>query len=361
VELAVLDNGQGISGEDLPHVFERFEQGRTIKAATNSTGIGLNLCKDYTLMHRGVIVVQSTVGVGTRFTVKLPSKQKAQKIMYQSHEQVKNIDSWDKGELQLQQTEPDGSKATVLIVEDNHDLRKYIIQLLQKNYSVLYAENGKQGLDILKNKTIDLVISDVMMPQMDGFEFCQIIKSQIETSHIPVILLTALSSSENTTTGLDRGADAYLSKPFDENILISRINNLLDQRKRLQKNYAQKFIGKKSIDVGNLDNYFLNKINSTIEKNITNESFTVDFLAGEMGLSRSQLHRKLKQISNRSSSEYITMVRIKKATELLASQSYNIDEVAFKVGFNSHSYFSKCFKKIHGKTPKEFLKSLKER
>jgi DNA-binding response OmpR family regulator len=246
----------------------------------------------------------------------------------------------------------------ILIVEDNEDLRKYMILFLQEYYSVLYAENGKQGLEILETHNVQLVISDVMMPIMDGFEFCQKVKSQIETSHIPVILLTALSSAENTSTGLEKGADAYISKPFDENMLLSRIRNLLLQRKRIQESYIQKFISTKTIDIGSLDNYFLNKLNTVIEKNVENEHFSVDSLAVEMGFSRSQLHRKLKQISNYSTSEYITMVKIKKATTLLTSKKYNIDEVAFKSGFNSHSYFNKCFKKIHNKSPKEFLKQL---
>ncbi|MBX2876823.1 MAG: response regulator, partial [Saprospiraceae bacterium] len=255
------------------------------------------------------------------------------------------------------------SKATnksisILVVEDNEDLRNYITSFLQGYYSVLYAENGVQGLEILNTRNVHLIISDVMMAGMDGFEFCQRIKSQIETSHIPVILLTALSSAANTATGLEKGADAYISKPFDESVLLAQINNLLQQRKRLQENYTQKFLVKQPMDIGSLDNYFLNKVNAIIENNIENESFTVDYLAKEIGFSRSQLHRKLKQISNHSASEYITMVKIRKATVLLSSKKYNIDEVAFKAGFNSHSYFTKCFKKVHHQTPKEFLKSL---
>lgn len=358
VEIAVIDSGHGINSEDLPYIFERFEQGKSQNNKVNSTGIGLNLCKDFTLIHRGTIVVQSSPGKGTRFSIQLPTKQKAQKILFQSHEVVKNVELWQSTEKnQPKLIESDGT-TTILVVEDNNELREYIIGLLNDFYKVFFAEDGRQGLEMLQTKNIDLVISDVMMPKMDGFEFCQTIKSQIETSHIPVILLTALSSAENTSTGLEKGADAYISKPFDEQVLLSQIANLLNQRKRLQENYAQRFVSKQTIDLGSLDNYFLNKINSIIEENITNENFTVDLLASEMSLSRSQLHRKLKQVSNHSASEYITMVKIKKATALLATKSYNVDEVAFKVGFNSHSYFSKCFKKIHGQTPKEYIKGV---
>jgi len=357
VEIIVQDTGQGIDSQDMPNIFNRFEQSKR-KKVKNSTGIGLNLCKDFILMHRGVIIVQSTPGKGTRFTIQLPTKQKAQKIMYESHEKVKNIDSWDNSALDESGMDEFDESVEILIVEDNADLRSYIVSFLKDYYSVFFAENGKLGLEVIKKHNIKLVVSDVMMAEMDGFEFCQTIKSQIETSHIPVIMLTALSSVDNKSMGLDKGADAYIMKPFDEKILLSQIRNLLQQRKRLQESYSQRFIVKQPIDVGSLDNYFLNKVNAIINKNIQNKEFSVDFLASEMGFSRSQLHRKLKQITNHYTSEYITMVRIKKAIELLSTKNYNIDEVAFLVGFNSSSYFSKCFRKIHGLSPKEFVKSL---
>ncbi len=358
VEIHVIDSGGGIDSEDLPHIFNRFEQGKHEKARENSTGIGLTLCKDYTLLHGGVIVVQSTPGEGSCFSVRLPIRQKAQKIFYETNTEITTVPSWEiteKNDVQSRLTDKD---TKILVVEDNADLRRYITKFLQDFYCVLFADDGHQGLEILKRENVQLVISDVMMPVMDGFQFCQKIKSQIETSHIPVILLTALSSAENQTVGLEKGADAYISKPFDENVLLSRIENLLQQRKRLQESYTKMFFTGQPIDIGSLDNYFLNRINAIIEKNIEDESFSVTRLAVEMGLSRSQLHRKLKQISNRSTSEYITMIKVKKATTLLASKQYNIDEVAFKSGFNSHSYFTKCFKKIHHKSPSEFLKEL---
>lgn len=358
VEIMITDNGRGIDSDDLPNIFNRFEQGKREQLGENSTGIGLTLCKDYTLLHRGAIIVQSTPGEGSCFSVRLPSKQKAQKILYKSHQKVEKINSWEFVEKEPSTLKSSNKGINILVVEDNEDLRKYITSFLQEYYSILVADNGAQGLDILKTRNVQLVISDVMMSTMDGFEFCQKIKSQIETSHIPVILLTALSSAANTAVGLEKGADAYISKPFEESVLLAQINNLLLQRKRLQENYTQKFLVQQPMDIGSLDNYFLNRVNAIIENNIENESFTVDFLAREIGFSRSQLHRKLKQISDHSASEYITMVKIRKATALLSSKKYNIDEVAFKAGFNSHSYFTKCFKKVHQQTPKEFLKSL---
>ncbi|GAB5552943.1 MAG: two-component regulator propeller domain-containing protein [Saprospiraceae bacterium] len=358
VEIQVTDNGKGIDSDDLQNIFNRFEQGKEGKVNKNSTGIGLTLCKDYTLLHRGVIIVQSTPGEGTRFSLRIPTKQKAQKILFTGHQKVNNINSWESTEVVDIHSQVPNQGVKILIVEDNEELRKYLKKFIEKFYAVVFAENGMRGLEILKMQKVDLVISDIMMPELDGFEFCQRIKSNIETSHIPVILLTALSSVENSTVGLEKGADAYISKPFDETFLLSQIKNLLQQRKRLQESYVQKFLAKQPIDIGNLDNYFLTKINAIIEDNIENEGFSVDYLAKEIGLSRSQLHRKLKQISNHSTSEYITIAKIRKATTLLSSGKYNIDEVAYKAGFNSHSYFTKCFKKIHQQTPKEFVKSL---
>lgn len=358
VAIQVIDNGMGIDSDDLPKIFERFEQGKKNKTTNYSTGIGLNLCKEYSLMHRGVIVVQSTPGEGTSFSVQLPTKQKAQKILYQNKTKVKNINSWQTQEELSIKTKSFDADINLLVVEDNNDLRKYITSFLKDYYTILSAENGKQALDILKTQNIHLVVSDVMMPVMDGFEFCNILKSQIETSHIPIILLTALSSAENTITGLSNGADAYIAKPFDENLLLSQIDNLLEQRKRLRKTFVPKFISNQPVEMGSLDNYFLNKVNVIIEQNIENENFSVEKLAAELGFSRSQLHRKLKQISNYSSSEYIMIVRMKKATNMLATKQFTIDEVAFKTGFNSHSYFTRCFKKFMNKTPKEFIKEL---
>ncbi|WP_372648118.1 two-component regulator propeller domain-containing protein [Draconibacterium sp.] len=358
VDIQVIDSGIGIESDDLPKVFERFEQGKKNKTNEYSSGIGLNLCKEYTLMHRGAIIVQSTPGEGTSFSVQLPAKQKAQKIMYQNQTLAKNISSWQPQEKAIVKEKVVNEDINLLVIEDNVDLRKFLISFLKDYYTILWAENGKQALDILKTQNIHLVISDVMMPVMDGFEFCNILKSQIETSHIPIILLTALSSEENTITGLSNGADAYIAKPFDENLLLSQIDNLLEQRKRLRKNFVPKFISNQPVEMGSLDNYFLNKVNLIIEQNIEDENFSVEKLATELGFSRSQLHRKLKQISNYSSSEYIMIVRMKKAATLLASKQFTIEEVAYKTGFNSHSYFSKCFKKLLNKTPKEYIKDL---
>ncbi|WP_282035733.1 hybrid sensor histidine kinase/response regulator transcription factor [Saccharicrinis aurantiacus] len=359
VQISITDSGKGIDSEDMSKIFDRYQQGKKSNTK-NSTGIGLSLCKEYTLMHNGQIIVQSTPGKGSKFTIVLPMKQKAQKVYYNSHNVIDNLKSWTPKAEDITTSTPTATnkKINILIVEDNNELRAYISELLETYYTIETATDGSEGLAVLNSKEIDIVISDVMMPIMDGFELCKTIKSQIETSHIPVILLTALSSNENTSLGLEHGADAYLSKPFDEKLLFSQVKNLLLQRIRLQKSYVKNFIAHKPIEVGEVDNYFLKKVNTIIEENITNEQFSVELLAEKIGISRSQLHRKMKQMTNMTNSDYIMMVRIRKASELLSKREHTIDEVAFMTGFNSHSYFSKCFKKIHSITPKEFVQNL---
>ncbi len=360
IEITIEDSGQGIDREDLMKIFNRFEQGkqRIKKEASTSkgSGIGLSLCKEYTLLHQGEIMAQSTVGKGSKFTILLPAKQKAHKILFESHQEVKNF---KKSELSppiklKHENEPD-KIIHILVVEDNSDFRSFICSFLSKYYRVEYASNGKEALSILKNNTIDLVISDIMMPKMDGFEFCNILKTQIETSHIPIILLTALSSSENLIAGLDKGADAYLTKPFDENILLTQIENIILQRRRIHENFKRQFASKKTIEVGSLDNFFLNQVRSAIENNISDENFGMEKLADELMISRSQLHRKIKSLSGVTTTEFVNLVRIKKAVELIEQQNCTFNEVAFRVGFSSQSYFTKCFKKVYDITPKDYF------
>jgi YesN/AraC family two-component response regulator len=240
-------------------------------------------------------------------------------------------------------------------VEDNNDFRTFICKFLNQYYHIEYATNGKEALDLLRKRAIDLVVSDVMMPKMDGFEFCSIVKAQVETSHIPVILLTALSSSENLIVGLDRGADAYLTKPFDEDVLLKQIENILEQRRRIHKNFSEQFVSQKTVEVSGLDNFFLNRVRAVVEKNISSETFGMEILAKELMISRSQLHRKIKSLSGVTTSDFVNLVRIKKAVELINKENYLFNEVAYHVGFSSQSYFNKCFKKVYNATPKEYF------
>ncbi len=352
-EISVRDSGQGIDSEDLLQVFNRFGQGKS-KIKTG-TGIGLSLVKEYTLLHQGEVIAQSSPGKGTRINICLPRKQTAQRLLSETVQEVK------KPALSNTVIEPKIVDANILkgakimVVEDNSDLRLYITEVLKPYYQIVTAPNGVEALKLLKSFPVNLIVSDVMMPEMDGIELCSILKSQLETSHIPVILLTALSSTENRVTGLQQGADAYISKPFEDVLLITMVNNLLTQRKLLKENYKDSLIEGQATDIGSLDNYFLDNITKKIHANLDDELFSVEDLANELGIHRSQLHRKLKQLTNFSTSEYIRVIRLKNASELLKSDEYTIDEIASMSGFNSHSYFTKCFKKFYGVSPKQYM------
>lgn len=358
ITIAVEDNGSGIDSEDLLKIFTRFEQGKqSNKKATKTAGggIGLSMCKDYTLLHHGKIIAQSTSGNGSCFTIVLPTKQKAQKILFESHEEVKNLNTGEPLTVSSRTKDTSKEKKHILVVEDNKDFSQFIIRYLSQFYTVESALNGQAGLELLKKHNFDLVISDVMMPEMDGFEFCSIVKTQMETSHIPVILLTALSSSENLIAGLDKGADAYITKPFDEEVLQKQIDNILEQRLRLQENFSKQFLGQNTIDAGSLDNFFLKRVREIIERHLSDEEFSTELLAEELHISRSKLHRKIKTLSGVTTSEFVNLVRLKKAIQLIKEKDYRFNEVAYEVGFSSHSYFNRCFKKVYGVTPKEYF------
>lgn len=355
VEIAVEDSGSGIDSEDLLHIFNRFEQGKQVlngRDRINGSGLGLSICKDYTLLHNGVIKAQSKAGKGSCFTIQLPKKQKAQAILFKSHQEIKNVN-----EIIPKPVVQDKLSQTyqILVVEDNQELRRLIVNFLSKFYKVDFANDGIEALNKLKNKSIDLVVSDVMMPQMDGFEFCGLVKTQVETSHIPVILLTALSTNNNLIAGLERGADAYLTKPFDEMVLYKQIENILEQRRRIRENFNTSFVSQKTLEVGSLDNFFLKRVRTVVEKNLLNENFDMEHLAEELMISRSQLHRKIKSISGTTTSEFVNLVRIKKAVELIENGNYLFNEVAYQVGFSNQSYFNKCFKKVYNVTPREYF------
>lgn len=354
--IQITDTGLGIDQNDINAIFNRFVQGKNL--VKDSSGIGLSVCRDYVLLHYGKISLQSTPQKGSEFNVILPIRQMAETSGSEAEMGTATKDekiSSLKPKITL--PKPQFEK-TVLLVEDNNDLRDYLNTVLEKFFTVKTASNGKDGLNLLTQMQIDLVISDVMMPEMDGFELCQNIKSSVSISHIPVILLTALSSTDNRVTGINTGADAYITKPFEETELISQVNNLLQQRALLRKHYANSLFvpNDESTD---LDNYFLSKINRIIDENLNNEDLNVDNFIKEIGISRSQLHRKLKSLTNYSTTEYIRNYRLEKALELMKSGEYTINEISFMVGFNTHTYFSRCFKKHFNKTPKEALMGIR--
>ncbi|TKG88753.1 hybrid sensor histidine kinase/response regulator [Puteibacter caeruleilacunae] len=348
ISILITDTGKGINKLNLPTIFNRFEQGEN---AASGTGIGLELCKEYTLLHNGNITAASTLQKGSCFSLQLPVRQEN----YSSNQSEiiipdDNIDLVNSQGL----TKETKADTTILIVEDNPDLQAFIIDILSSNYQTLKASNGHEALKIVSCQSINLVLSDVMMPEMDGMELCNKIKSNVVTSHIPVILLTALTNTKNQLQGFTYGADAYLTKPFDPQILLARIENILLQRQRLQEYFSQGDQSYKLSLLGNVDNQFISKVQRLIREHLTDEQFSIEDLAYEVGLSQSQLLRKLKSLAGQSTSEFIRIVKLNIATDLLINTDLNIKEIAFKSGFTSHAYFTKSFKDHFKISPKQY-------
>ncbi|HMK17349.1 MAG TPA: ATP-binding protein [Chitinophagaceae bacterium] len=357
IRLEIADSGPGISKKDLIKIFDRFYQVEGTE--DKGTGIGLALVKELVDLYGGQISVSSEPGKGTRFKVSLPVGKNAFKeneIVYGEWRDNgihinNNHDEYGEKDLELPSV-PNSQLPLVLIVEDNYDLRHFIHESIEKNYQVIESANGKDGYEKAIAEIPDLIISDVMMPVMDGFKMTEKLKNNERTSHVPVILLTAKAGQQHKVEGLETGADDYLTKPFDEKELLIRIQNLIQQRKLLRKKFAGEIILKPSeIAVNSADENFLTNVMQTIEKNMGEEDFGVEELARAVTMSRSQLHRKLIALTNQAPSEVLRNTRLLRAKELLEKKSATPSEVAFKVGFNSHTYFSKCFKEEFGISP----------
>ncbi len=269
---------------------------------------------------------------------------------------VKPKEKIDEDEIAGSVTNGEKTKYKLLIVEDNYELRRFLCDNLEQKYKVLEAQNGKEGLSLTLNQFPDLVISDVMMPVMNGIELCKAIKNDVKVSHIPVILLTVLNSINNQIEGYEIGADDYITKPFNLNLLEARIFNLIESRKKINRKFNEELKPNPKQYYHNLlDEKFIEKALEVVEKNIANTEFSAEDFASQIGMSRSNLHIKLKALTDQSATEFIRVTRLKKAIGLLSEYRYNISEVSYMVGFNSISYFNRCFKQQFGKTPSDFL------
>lgn len=351
--LKVADNGSGISPDKLPYIFDRFYQAGE---HSYSTGIGLALIKVITELHGGTVSVESTPNVGTTITIRLPLTQKGatlkegkQASAYtEKYEEVYARD--DRTRLEALQRATDGDRPTILVVDDNADLRHFIRSLLEGDYRILTACDGKEALEKAIKEMPDLVVSDIMMPVMDGLSFCKALKEQLPTSHIPVILLTAKSLDEQRAEGYDSGADAYISKPFSEKVLLSRIGNLLKSRILLKEHYLE--TGESAYSQSR-ENDFLSRFRARVKEHLADENLSVEILGSELGLSRVQLYRKVKALTGYSPVELIRITRLKAADNLLKTTDKTVAEIAYMVGFNTPSYFSKCYKELFGRQPGE--------
>ena len=349
----VANTGSLISAEHICSIFDRFYK---IDMHHAGSGIGLALVKAFVEMHGGTIQVESDERQGTMFTVELPvcnCTSVADTLSLEVSEQDLPVEfSEDEEEQELGY---DSSRMSVLIIDDNVDIRSYVHGLLNAEYSVIEAANGSEGIRKAMKYVPDLIISDVMMPGMDGIECCRRLKSELQTCHIPVILLTACSLDEQRIQGYDGGADSYISKPFSSQLLLARIRNLIDSHQRLKQFFGDRQTLAKE-DICDMDKEFVEKFKKIIEEKMSDSGLNVEDLGKDMGLSRVQLYRKIKSLTNYAPNELLRMARLKRAASLLASSELTVAEIAYEVGFTSPSYFTKCYKEQFGESPTEFLK-----
>lgn len=365
--IVVKDNGKGFSEEAVKNLFKRFYEGEYRKFKTIGTGIGLSLTKDLVELHKGVITVHSKEGEGTAFSVTIPILRKfyaPEEIDESSSVSMflpeKRLESGESGSEPAHL--PENSRS-LLLIEDNEDLLSLMVRLLNSTYRIYTATNGKEGLAILMQEEIDLVISDIMMPGMDGLEFCRLVKGQLETSHIPIVLLTAKNREEDRAEAYDAGADGFITKPFSMNVLHARINNLLKQRERISGDFKKQLaLEINDLNYTSLDENFLQQAIDCVNRHLSDPNFDQQAFLEEMGTSKSTLYRKLKSLTGLNSSAFIRNIRLKAACRIMEEkkQHIRVSELAYAVGFNDPKYFSVCFKKEFGMQPTEYLEREKE-
>jgi len=364
VDLAIIDTGVGISESDLPHIFDRFYMvAHNRNENVQGTGIGLALAKELIELHNGTIAVQSKEGKGSEFVVRLPidlGDKKTEEPIGEEDAVTVELSS-DVPEILIQNESLNGANR-VLIVEDDDELAEFLIHELSFYYQVIAAKNGEEGIQKAITLKPDLVISDVMMPVTDGIELCRTLKNDVRTSHIPIILLTARYSQEKEIEGFESGADAYVLKPFNLKLLLSRISNLLIIRRELVERFKTgTSLNFKDQGIETKDQKLIQQIIDLIIENITNEKINAEFIAHKLHLSRSLIYIKIEALAGQTVNEFIRNLRLKKATQLMASGEMTITEIAYAVGFSSQSYFSRSFTKQFGCSPKAYLNTIVKR
>ena len=379
VTISVFDNGEQIPEQSLARIFERFYQATSLTNQTKTgTGVGLDLTRSLVQLHHGTIIVRN-VEDGVEFVVTIPlgcehlskeelalhEEQKAEEVSSILEQELANSAEAESMEENLPPTLsskpsiPISKRPTIVVVEDDDEIRSYLVTELESTYRVLSFNDGADALPIILREIPALVISDVMMPQMDGNTLCAKIKSNVNTNHIPVILLTAKTRDEDRLESLETGADQYFTKPFNMDILRRSIANLIASR-RLMEN---KFTGKEDhseqiddIEVESADDKLLNRILAVVNANLSNSDLNIDMICSEVGISRVHLHRKMKELTNQTPHDFIRNLRLKQAARLLSRKGQNITEVMYRCGFNSTTSFSTMFKKMYGLSPREYMK-----
>ena len=366
--LQVIDTGIGIPLEKQEKIFERFYQ---VENGREGSGIGLSLVQRLVELHHGRIILQSEVGKGSTFTIYLPqdesvytqeellggSGNEGEQRVYSTNANDIYIGDDEKLGEEDSTDEVNGKRGTILVVEDNRELRRYLVNGLSALFDMLETENGQKALDILKDKDVDLIITDVMMPIMDGVRLCKLVKQNLRTCHIPVYMLSAKVDIKYQLEGLQVGADDYIAKPFSMEVLRTKILNMLRTRYRIFERYSNMTeIKPEKLTNNTMDEELLRKAIAVVEKNMDNVEFSTEQFAREMNMSRSNLHLKLKAITGKSAIDFIHKIRFNRACQLLKEGKYTVSEISFMVGYNTPSYFAARFKKYIGCLPTEYGK-----
>jgi DNA-binding response OmpR family regulator len=380
VEISVCDTGPGIPLEQLPNIFNRFFQADiTYEYHQEGPGIGLILAKELVELHHGSIEARSRVGEGSVFIIRLPmgsahlaageivepgvtvdimttvsTGSKSREIVgFEMEKTGKN--NQDKTESLLEPGIQGNDTNIILVVEDSAAMRMYIRETLEPGYTVVTAADGREGMQKAQEVIPDLIISDIMMPEVDGLELCRLLKNDVKTSHIPIVLLTAKASEENILQGLKTGADDYITKPFSTKLLIARIKNLIDIRRQLQNNINYEMtLQPVKTSVSKIDRKFLRDLQAVIKKNMSDPEFNVEELSKKLYMGYTTLYRKIKALYGHTPTEFIRSCRLKRALQLLKSGYGSVTEVAFEVGFSSRAYFTKCFREKFHQLPSDF-------
>ncbi|MCA0932497.1 response regulator [Lutimonas saemankumensis] len=360
--ISVKDSGVGINNEDQDQVFERFSNIESTNYTNQGgSGIGLSLVKEYVKLHNGFVEFKSKLNKGSEFIIEIPTEKEAFTDFVEKTQingRIKEIESV-RGEFEIRENGINDKKRklpVLLIVEDEKDMREFLEESFDKFYNVITAVDGVEGFDSATRRMPDIIISDVMMPRMDGYELCNKLKTDIRTSHIPIILLSAKGDSKSKLTGVEYGADDYVGKPFQFDYLITKSKNLIKQREKLKKTFInQRSTEISNIELSSLDENFLSKVVRIIEKNIDDSNLNVKSLSDLAGMNHTNFYRKIKGLTGQTANDFIRSIRLKKAAQLMESGKYNVKEVMYKVGFSNSSYFSKSFKKMFGVSPKDYV------
>lgn len=356
-EISVTDTGYGISAQALPHIFDRYYQAKGKHQASGS-GIGLALVKGLVDLHEANLTVESTQGVGTSFKLRLLTENTYPDAIHVNT--TTELERQIPEDIEDENISSEEGRPIILIVEDNSDIREYIRSSFCDIYEIITADDGQQGWEMIQSQIPDVIVSDIMMPIMDGLELCRMVKSDIRTSHIPIILLTAKDSLKDKEDGYDQGADSYLTKPFSAKLLHSRIHNLLEVRKKIASSITATSVLQTQEDdetdksLNKLDHEFLQKITNIIEENMELDKMDIGFIAEKMCMSHSTLYRKIKGLTSMSANEFIRKIKMQKSLDLLDSGNYTISEISYMLGFSTTAYFRQCFKNEYGKSPSEY-------